>query len=513
MGVFHLSLQNLITFSFICFLLLFVFFMRSNNKWHSFSMTEMDSTHKIILAIALVTTILISILPMSLSPYWTGTIKSFADKQQYDRLGDALLQGYLYIDNGDIDPVLDAMDNPYDPFERKKLGVKYHWDEAFYNHHYYMYFGIVPTIVLYIPFKLLTGSALLTYQATQIFAALTIIGLFYLFYILCRNFFPMFPFSLYLLLSSSFSFLSISYSIAAPALYCTAIVSGVCLMVWCIICFLKAIWLETDNRINKVCLFTGSLLGALAFGCRPPVALANLIVISVIHQILKNDFNTVKEKRNSIVLTLIPYIVVGVLLMIYNYARFDNVFEFGQSYQLTLADQHIYRSFAERFDLKATLTGVFGNYYAVPEFFGCFPYLNYGGVFFNYPILLLSAKVFSKKIVESLHEKKLYTLVFLLFFIPIVITVFTVYWSPFLLERYHLDFYYILCIVTFIALGSWLEQSSEENRFLIIDIIVILSFYVFVTVFLLFLLPIDGSYTVYCPEVLDEVYKGLRFGQ
>ena len=165
--------------------------------------------------------------------------------------------------------------------DRERLGVKYNWDEAYYNHHYYMYFGVVPTIILFIPFKLLTGNALLTYQATQIFASLTIIGLFYLFYILCRKFFPKFPFSLYLLLSSAFSIISISYSIAAPALYCTAIVSGVCLMVWCIICFLKGAWLEADDKLNIIYLFAGAFLGALAFGCRPPVGLANLIVMMV----------------------------------------------------------------------------------------------------------------------------------------------------------------------------------------------------------------------------------------
>ena len=144
-------------------------------------MSELRSSHQFIIGVVLFATLLIVVCPMSLSPYWTGQIQLYADKQQYDRLGDALLQGHLYIDDGDIDPALEAMENPYDTEERKKLGVRYHWDEAYYNHHYYMYFGVVPTIILFIPFKLLTGTALLAYQATQIFAAFTIIGLFYLF--------------------------------------------------------------------------------------------------------------------------------------------------------------------------------------------------------------------------------------------------------------------------------------------------------------------------------------------
>lgn len=513
MEVFHLSLQNLMSYSFVCFISLFIFFIRPNNPWHSLGMSEIGFNQKTIVAITSIITILVSVLPMPLSPYWNGTVKEFADKQQYDRMGDALLQGRLYIDNGDIDPVLEAMENPYVRKDRERLGVNYNWDEAYYNHHYYMYFGVVPTIILFIPFKLLTGNALLTYQATQVFASFTIIGLFYLFYILCRKFFPRFPFSLYLLLSSAFSVLSISYSIAAPALYCTAIVSGVCLMVWCIICFLKGAWLEANYEINKIYLFAGAFLGALAFGCRPPVGLANLIVLAVIYQIFKTDYHTIKEKWNIIALTLFPYIIVGVLLMLYNYARFDNVFEFGQSYQLTLADQHMYRSFAERFDFKAILIGLYANFYAPPKMVLQFPYILPGGVFFNYPILLFSARMFSPKIVESLRANNLYGFSLLAFFIPIVISIFTVYWSPFLLERYHLDFYYILCIVCFMGIAFWLELISEKRqKLVIISSIIILSFLVFVMSFLFFLLPIDGSYTFYYPEILDEIHQGLRFG-
>lgn len=511
MEMLHLSLHNLISLFFICFILLFVFFVKPNNKWHSLSMNKIGLRQIMIIYIAFFITILISVLPMNLSPYWTGQIHQYADKQQYDRMGDALLKGRLYIDNGDIDPALEALDNPYVLRERERLGVKYNWDEAYYNHHYYMYFGVVPTIILFIPFKLLTGNALITYQATQIFASLTIIGLFYLFYILCRSFFPKFPFSLYLLLSTAFSILSIGYSIAAPALYCTAIVSGVCLMVWCLVCFIKSVWLEADNKVNKIYLFTGSLLGALTFGCRPPVGLANLVALVVIYQIIKTGYN-VKEKKYLIFLTLLPYIFVGVMLMSYNYARFDNVFEFGQSYQLTIADQHMYRDFFEKFDLKSTLIGLYANFYAMPGFANQFPYVRHAGVFFNYPILLFSVSVLSKKTAEYLRKKRIYSIVLMLFFIPIVTTIFTIYWTPFLLKRYHLDFYYALCIVSFVAIASWFELLSEKNHKILICCIIILTFFVFVIEFLSFLLPINGSYTFYNPTILNEIHRGLRFG-
>ncbi len=507
-----MSLQHLTSAGLICFILIFAFFMWPNNSWHSLTIHDIKSPHKALILCSLFSVILISILPMSLSPYWNGTLQEFADKQQYDRMGDALLQGHLYIDNGDIDPALEAMKNPYDVAERKRLKVSYHWDEAYYNHHYYMYFGVVPTIILFIPFKLITGTALLSYQATQIFATLTIIGFFYLFYILSRRFFPKFPFSQYLLLSSAFSILSIGYSIAAPALYCTAIVSGICMMVWSIICFFKGAWVGPNQEIHTGYLITGALLGALAFGCRPPVAIANILLIAVIRHICQNGRIAPEKKKKTVAFVLFPYIIIGILLMLYNYARFDNVFEFGQSYQLTLADQHNYGNFIERFNLKQLLHGLLLNFYAPVPLQDTFPFLQFSGVFLNYPILLLSAKIFAKGIAEILKERKLYFLTCLLFLVSFFIALLDVYWSPFLSKRYHLDILYLLSIVSFVAIAAWLVNVSETKKNILLSCLVLLSFYVFVAEFLFFCIPFDGSYTMYNPEALAEIYKGLRFG-
>ena len=507
-----MDLQHEVSICFLGFLLLLIFFIRPSNTWHTLAISNLKLSHYLILALTVLSIVLITVLPMSLSPYWNGTDHELADKQQYDRMGDALLQGHLYIDNGNIDPALQAMKNPYDKAERERLGVKFHWDEAYYNNHYYMYFGVVPTILLFIPFKLITHNALLSYQATQIFTVLAIIGLFYLFYILSITFFPQFPFSLYLLLSSAFSVLSIGYSIAAPALYCTAIVSGICLMIWSIICFWKSLLPDVDENKRNMYLFLGAVFGALAFGCRPPIALANILVIVVIHKILESNKYEKKAKTKKISLLLTPYFVIGILLMLYNYARFDNVFEFGQSYQLTLADQHNYRSFFERFNLREIVIGFLLNLYAPCGLSESFPYLRFNGFFINYPVLLLSFKLFAKPVTSRLKELELHSFAKVAFLISFVIILFDVYWSPFLSKRYHLDFLYLLSIVTFLAITTWLETVTLNKRKVLLFCITVLSFYVFVVEFLFFCIPFDGNYVMYYPERLIEIYKGLRLG-
>ena len=507
-----MTLQQYVSFGFLFFILIFVFFIWPNNQWHFLRINEISFMHKAMIIVSVLLTISVAILPMSLSPYWNGSYKIVADMQQYDRLGDALIQGHLYIDNNDIDPKLEALENPYDVEARKQSGAKFHWDEAYYNQHYYMYFGAVPSILLFIPYKMITGRALLSYQATQIFAALTITGIFYLFYVLSKQYFPKFPFSQYLLLSFVFSILSIGYSIVAPALYCTAIVSAVCLMVWCIVFFLKGAWLEKDTTKGTVYLLAGAFLGALSFGCRPPVALANILIVAVIFQIYKDMECSSSDKSRKVVFILVPYFLIGVLLMIYNYARFDNVFEFGQSYQLTLADQHDYGNFWKNFNLRKLLMGLFLNFYAKDSITDSFPFIQFNGVFFNFPILLLSVKIFSNKITIFLKKEKLYFVSSLMIILPVVITLFDVHWSPFLTERYHLDFYYLLCIASFIAIAAWLEVISANRRRILMGSITVLAFAVIVVEFLFFCIPYDGSYTVWYPEVLNEIYRGLRFG-
>ena len=242
------------------------------------------------------------------------------------------------------------------------------------------------------------------------------------------------------------------------------------------------------------------------------MALAYIVVFVVISEILQTCLLERKVKIEKILLILVPYLVIGIMLMLYNYARFDNVFEFGQSYQLTLADQHVYRNFWENFNAKKTIIASFLNFYLVPSFTDNFPFIRYCGVFFNYPILLLSVRIFSKSVSQVLQEKQLYSFSLLSLISTVVITIFTVYWSPFLLERYHLDFYYVLCIVSFIAAAAWLESVNEKKKKLLIIFMVFLLFAVYMTSFLFFCIPVDGSYTVYYPEVLINIYKGLRFG-
>lgn len=506
-----MGLSSIISIGYLLFIILFICFIRPSNRWHSLLISEIQTVHKLIVLVTILITIIACTLPMSLSPYWNGTWKDRPDMQQYGRLADALLEGHLYIDKGDIDPALEAMENPYDTEAREKLGVKYNWDEVYYNKHYYTYFGIVPTIILFIPYKLSTGSMLLSYQATQIFAALSIIGSFYLFYILCSQFFPATPFSMYLLLSVALSILSIGYSIAQPALYCTAIVSAICLMFWSMIFFIKGAWIKQHASKSKWYLLCGGFLGAMAFGCRPPVALANLVIVAVFFRIKDNENLDSKEKIKELVYLLLPYLLITPCLMLYNFIRFDNLFEFGISYQLTVEDQHMYQNFSERFDIKRLFLGFLALLFSCSHLKD-FPYVMFCGTFVNFPILLLILHIFSKRVSMLLKKKRIYLFVALLFLSPFVIAINDVFWTPFPIPRYQLDFCYLLCILTFLSSVALLEYLTKNKKKVMLLILVALSFLTVFTQFLLFCIPDDNSFTMIYPEILEQIQKGLFFG-
>ena len=69
-------------------------------------------------------------------------------------------------------------------------GVPRAHDASYYDGHYYLYFGIAPVILLYAPWRLLTGTYLAEGVGTGVFCGVGFV-LAALFYLRCkRRFFP-----------------------------------------------------------------------------------------------------------------------------------------------------------------------------------------------------------------------------------------------------------------------------------------------------------------------------------
>lgn len=489
-----------------------IYLIRPGSRLGEATIETTETNTLVITFIVLVITILVCILPMSLSTPWNteSSISYGTDIRQYETLAESILDGRIDLEYEDLDPRLLEMENPYDPNARSEEGVQYHWDHAFYKGKYYMYFGIVPVFLLFLPYRLLTGSSLPTHHATQIFTAAFIIGVFMLFSALVKRYFRRLPLSVYLVLSTTVSIMSTWYFADAPSLYCTAISAGICMEIWSLFFFLQI--LSHDQTYNKNFLntFLGSLFGALAFGCRPPVALVNCFTLPYF------IYYTIRSHRLSwkqIFLAFSPYAFIGILLMLYNFVRFENPFEFGQSYQLTIADQSQYSNLFERIDFSTIRNGLLENFISYRPLGRSFPYINHQSVFMNFPIFLIAMICLTQqKTLKAMKKSKQLIPVLGLMASCILITVVQILQAALLLERYRSDIYWIVGIIIFLSFGFFLGTLSKKNRGWISFTVSVLGILTILQCFFLWAVPWNGNFTQTYPEYLEFFARVLSFG-
>ena len=490
---------------------------------------------------------------MSLNPTWNG--ENPRHRNQYELIADSFIDGKLYFEYDDVDPMLAEMDNPYSPEERKRLGVSFHWDHAYYDGTYYMYFGAVPAVTLFVPFKLLTGQSLTTYHATQLYVALIIVAFYCLFFMFRSRLFPKVPPWLCALASFVLSFMSVWFAVARPALYCTAITAGVCFMIWSLYFFARAFLFEERTRRIIALTAAGAVCGALVFGCRPILGMANfLVVIPLLVWFLRKrvlppwakgalhaDINAphaaeILHTSNSAPIAssnpasvdfspraitalfaagLTPFILVGAVLMAYNAARFGSPFEFGQSYQLTVSDQHLYGS--QWFSVSGVLEQ-FPNWiqalFGFGGFSSSFPFVQFSGIFVNFPILLAPLLLFHPRCRKFLRANSgLVPLVCGAVLTALITVALDLAWSPTYLERYNLDVYYLLGICSFIAIGTWFQAVETKRPRARTAVTAGMLALTFVMSVLLFVNPSDQGLLTAFPDIANSLGVSTHMGR
>lgn len=450
---------------------------------------------------AITVTILICTVPMGWSPIWNGEIPHHRD--QYEKMAQALLEGRLFLE--EASPELAELSNPYDPDERQAAGVDYRWDHSYYNGKYYMYFGIVPVLLLFLPYLFVTGTSLTTYHATQIFTAIAIVGLYALFRLLSRLFFKQLPRATFWALFVALSIMSVWHSAAEPALYCTAVNAGIAFEIWSLYFFIKAVWDEKRENRQLFLAGIGALLGALVFGCRPPIGLANLLVLPALAVFLKQRSFSV-SLLCKLFLAALPYVVVGAGLMIYNYLRFGNPFEFGQSYQLTIEDMTSYGYPLNGTGLFSLLSAVSNSLLDPGTVTPGFPYLSPNGAFLNFPILAFALCLLDSKSYPAVKRYQFMPFLLCVLLSIILISVVHVLGSPYLYERYHMDIYFLAAIPCFAGIGVYLEECSGKKRRWFQLVVFVFAIWTVLASCLLWL----NTFGSYHPEAIETVKQVIR---
>lgn len=271
---------------------------------------------------------------------------------QFAETANALLHGHTYLDIP-VNKNLPNMSNPYD-FEMRcstqtvntSDPTPIFFDVAFFKGHYYQYFGVLPVILFFCSFRLLTGHDLNVGPVILILSIMVIAAIAFLSIQFAR-----------MLEKQKGRAVSVGSIILANIIFALGIplFSLIEIGMFYTIPQLSAIffaimgigcWIRSKNQdFNKVWFALGSASMALIIGCRPQLLLAALLVFPIfweeIIQLWKDGLVSAQGLRKEIFTWLIgvaPAALIFIPFGIYNKMRFGSFFDFGANYNLTAFD-------------------------------------------------------------------------------------------------------------------------------------------------------------------------------
>jgi len=249
----------------------------------------------------------------------------------FNQLSEGILSGHLYLPVQPPKELL-ALKDPLDPVANRPYRLLH--DASLYHGHYYSYFAPTCVFTLFLPWRAITGSgvpivfAMLLYMlAGYVFSCL-------LFFLLIRESDVQLSW-----LGSQAVFLALGLCQTAPLLmraaniYETAIAAAYCFFMGGMYFLARSVIRGASAR--RYAILAGFFLGLTA-GCRPNyvVVLAPAYALYVWYL-----WRSIGVRGRDLVRRMlefgVPIAVCGVLLAWYNWARFGNPLETGQSYQLT----------------------------------------------------------------------------------------------------------------------------------------------------------------------------------
>ena len=288
----------------------------------------------------------------------------------YNLLVDGLLEGRLSL-KAEVTPELLACADPYDPAQRPP-GSALH-DASFYQGKYYIYYGVVPAVVLLLPFRLLTGIDLPLAPAV-----LVLVGVGYGFALLIlaeirRRFFPECRGGRLFLLGVAAGLVSFApILLRRHSMYELPIASGYACGMAALFFTLRAV---LDGERRTLWLALASLGWGLAIGSRPTYLLAPGCLLCWLGYLFfgRGEGRVTPAVRWRLAAAAFgPLATVGCFLALYNFLRFGNPLEFGVRYILS----GVYESKVEHFSLRY-LPWNFSAYFLSPGQWGrYFPFFH-----------------------------------------------------------------------------------------------------------------------------------------
>ncbi len=439
--------------------------------------------------------------------------------QQYAELARAMAHGQLYLDQ-QPPQWLQNMDNPYDNGARNELqkqtGESYLFDVAYYDGHYYVYFGVVPVVLFYLPFYLVTGANFPSAIGVLIMLVLFIAGCTVLLDRFARYHFKRVSLGLYLLLQIPLVVCcGIMYLAKFPTFYSLPIACALAFSVWGIYFWMKG----RAAEVRWGWFLAGSLCMALVAGCRPQFVLLSCLAFPLFWRpYIKEKRILTRKGAFEFVCLIAPYLVVAAGIMLYNYARFGSFTDFGANYNLTVNDMT-----KRGWNIGRLAPAIFAYFLQPANVVGVFPFIQptefattymgqtikettFGGVFACLPILwtLAFTGPIIKKRIKARSTHTIAGVIGVLLGSALCIALLDAEMAG-ILQRYYADFSFMLLIATvllvFIA-NENLEENTKLRGYLMEGLLVAVAISV-AYILMMSLAPETGWYS----DVYDWAYQ------
>lgn len=361
---------NKLTILFCVFIVLLFFFFLSKNFFHaeSFCPTKKIQTYS------------------SLGNYYNFIVNSIKNKHKF----------YIHINYAEF-PLLNKQDiyKNYKKYyvEDKKYGALL--DTSLYKGKIYLYFGLTPLMLFYMPFHLITGLYLTDKLLVFVLGCFSFLLLLFFVKKLIFHHFTHSPFHLLVIFILGFcSYLP--FILIRSATYEVAISTAMFLLLGSFVIlyfYLNKIQRDTASKYsitenhhcgsrsaiyaNKTSLLSSAFLSirqsdfllfllglllSLSVGARPHYVLFIPIFFTAVCIMNYYNIKNIKYVMRQTIIFLTPCVIIGAILALYNYLRFDSIFEFGWKYQLNDLRQYAYYP-----TIKDSLLALKYNLFQFPE--------------------------------------------------------------------------------------------------------------------------------------------------
>lgn len=418
---------------------------------------------------AIVCGAVIALLACGAEPGLSVLKNAHAKDCYYNLLIQGFQAGHLNVKK-EVPAGLARLADPYDPAANAPY-IPEVGDMSYYDGKLYLYFGITPALTLYWPYLVLTGHYLPDAWAGLLFCSLGFLAGAVLINAVWRRYFP--QVSTWVAMTVVFVFGIMVVSHETEWLYCriyeVALSGGFAFGMVA----LAAIWAALHRgRRQAFWMCIASVAYGLAVGSRPSLLFGAVVLLVPVIGTWRTGSGSKRQAAGLLAAALIPLMLIGAGLMVYNFLRFGNPVEFGYRYEVTALQQTDIRQFSLRY-LGSNFLYYFlepmhwaGRLHLIPltpQWIGSSPRFGlaqyYGGLFVIYPVVLaaIAAPLAWKRNPENLLRWFALTV-----FLAFAICALTLCLFFYAYIRYELD--YLPALMLLAAIGIFaLENGSRDS--------------------------------------------------